>query len=91
MAGLARSTADPHFESAECAVIIRRDLREKGLATRLLQSLLEAIATQGVRQAVLIFPAGRPRLLNMSAELGFQAAPSPATIVRATKTLQATR
>ncbi|MGE5163168.1 MAG: acetate--CoA ligase family protein, partial [Sphingobacteriales bacterium] len=29
MAGLARSTADPDFESAECAVIIRNDLREK--------------------------------------------------------------
>ena len=93
MAGLARSTADPDFESAECAVIIRSDLREKGLATRLLQALLEAIATQGVRQAVLIFPAGRPRLLNMSAELGFQSAPLPAdaSIVRAIKTLQAPR
>lgn len=93
MAGLARSTADPDFESAECAVIIRNDLREKGLATRLLQALLEAIATQGVCQAVLIFPAGRPRLLNMSAELGFQSAPLPAdaSIVRAIKTLQAPR
>jgi acetyltransferase len=32
VAGLARSTADPAFENAECAVIIRADLRAKGLA-----------------------------------------------------------
>jgi acetyltransferase len=93
MAGLARSTADPNFESAECAVIIRSDLREKGLATRLLQTLLQAIAIQGVRQAVMIFPAGRPRLLNMSTELGFQPTPSSAdsSVIRATRALQASR
>jgi acetyltransferase len=93
MAGLARSTADPEFESAECAVIIRSDLREKGLATRLLQTLLQAIAIQGVRQAVMIFPAGRPRLLNMSTELGFQLTPSSAdtSVIRAIRALQASR
>jgi acetyltransferase len=90
MAGLARSAADPDFESAECAVIIRSDLREKGLATRLLGTLVEAIAAQGIKQAVLIFPAGRPRLLNISAELGFQTAPATvgSSTVRATKNLR---
>ncbi|HEY6860258.1 MAG TPA: bifunctional acetate--CoA ligase family protein/GNAT family N-acetyltransferase [Pseudolabrys sp.] len=92
MAGLARSTADPEFESAECAVIIRSDLREKGLATRLLQALLQAIAIQGVRQAVMIFPAGRQRLLNMSTELGFQGTSSADTsVIRATRALQPSR
>ncbi len=90
MAGLARSTADPDFDAAECAVIIRADLREKGLATQLLQALLCAIAAQGVRQAVLVFPANQKRILNLSGELGFQTAPSPddASVVRATKVLQ---
>ncbi len=93
MAGLARSAADPEFETAECAVIIRSDLREKGLATRLLGALIEAIAAQGIRQAVLIFPAGRPRLLNMSAELAFTLASSSddGSVVRATKDLRAHR
>jgi len=91
MAGLARSTADPDFESAECAVIIRSDLREKGLATKLLGMLIEAIAAQGIKQALLVFPAGRPRLLNMSAELGFQTTPIDGTRVQARKELQASR
>jgi len=90
VAGLARSTADPDFEVGECAVIIRGDLRERGLATQLLKALLSAIAAQGVRQAVFVFPADQTRMLNLSADLGFFAATSPAdaSLVRATKALQ---
>jgi acetyltransferase len=90
MAGLARSAADPDFEAAEAAVIIRADLRERRLATQLLQALLGAIAAQGVHQAVLIFPANLPRLQAISTELGFQIAPLPgdASVTRATKRLR---
>jgi acetyltransferase len=89
VAGLARSTADPNFENSECAVIIRRDLREKGLAGQLLEALLRAIATQGIRQAVLVFPADQPRMINLSTDLGFTISKSPADAsqVRATKAL----
>jgi acetyltransferase len=89
IAGLARSTADPDFDMAEAAVIIRADLREKGLATRLLEVLLGAVAGQGVRQAVLVYPARLARLTAIGSELGFQAAPSPedASVTRATKIL----
>jgi acetyltransferase len=90
VAGLARSTADPTFENSECAVIIRRDLREKGLAGQLLEALLRAITTQGIRQAVLVFPADQSRLINLSKDLGFAVSTSPADAsqVRATKTLR---
>jgi len=90
IAGLARSTADPDFEAAEAAVIIRADLREKGLATQLLQALMLAIATQGVRRAVLVYPSDLASLQRISAELGFTAAPAPedAAITRASKTLK---
>jgi len=90
VAGLARSTADPDFEAGECAVIIRGDLRERGLATQLLQALLSAIAAQGVRQAVLVFPADQTRMFSLSKNLGFEVAVSPADAlqVRATKALQ---
>jgi acetyltransferase len=71
IAGLARSTADSNFEKSECAVIIRADLRERGLARQLLQTLLRALAMQGVREAVLNIPAGQTRMLSLSAELGF--------------------
>jgi acetyltransferase len=90
VAGLARSAADPAFENAECAVIIRHDLREKGLAGQLLEALLRAIATQNIRRAVLIFPADQSRMIGLSAELGFEMAVSPvnSALVRATKTLR---
>lgn len=89
MAGLARSTADPDFEHSECAVIIRRDLREKGLARQLLDALLHAIAGQGVRHAALVFPASQTRLVNIATDLGFDVTASAADAlqVRATKTL----
>jgi len=90
IAGLARSTADPDFEQAEAAVIIRADLREKGLATRLLQALLSAVSAQGVRKAVLVYPAGLERLEGIAAELGFSAAADPGdpTRMRAERTLR---
>jgi acetyltransferase len=90
MAGLARSIADPNFESSECAVIIRRDLREKGLATQLLETLLRTIATQGIRHAMLVFPADQTRMLNLSRDLEFRVTPSPVdtSLLLATRVLQ---
>ena len=91
VAGLARSTADPDFETGECAVIIRADLREKGLARQLLQALLRAIEALGVRRAELVFPDVQTRMLAIAAELGFETAASPddASQVRASKALRA--
>ena len=90
VAGLARSVADPTFDKAECAVIIRGDLREKGLAGQLLTALMHAIATQGIAQAVLVFPADQPRMVSLSKDLGFEVAavPGDASQVRATKALR---
>ncbi len=72
VAGLARAIADPDFEAAECAVIIRADLREHGLARQLLQALLAVIAAQGVRHAVMRFPQEQARILAIADELGFK-------------------
>jgi len=90
VAGLARATADPDFEAVECAVIIRADLREHGLARRLLEELLRTVAALGVREAVLVFPAGLENVLHLSRELDFDvvAMPGDATQVRAVKALQ---
>ncbi|MEJ2375908.1 MAG: bifunctional acetate--CoA ligase family protein/GNAT family N-acetyltransferase [Pseudolabrys sp.] len=71
VAALARATADPDFEAAECAVIIRADLREKGLARQLLQALFGVIAAQGVRHAAMVFPPAQARILSVARELGF--------------------
>jgi len=93
IAGLARSTADPDFDQAECAVIIRSDLREKGLATGLLEALLCAIAAQGIRRAVMLYPAGLETIGAIGAELGFAIAADPddKSRVRATKPLTGAR
>jgi acetyltransferase len=90
IAGLARSAADPTFEEAEAAVIIRADLRDKGLATQLLQLLLSAVADQGVRNAILVYPAQLERVQAIAAELGFAAAADKAdpALIRAVRTLR---
>jgi acetyltransferase len=90
IAGLARATADPDREEAEAAVVIRADLREHGLATRLVDRLLRALAAQGVKRAVMVYPAALARVNAMAAELGFAAAPDPADAARrrAVKPLQ---
>jgi acetyltransferase len=90
IAGLARSTCDANRDEAEAAVIIRADLRAQGLATRLLSALLDAVAAQGVRRAVLVYPTGVAQVDSIAAELGFTAAPDPneRTRVRAVKPLR---
>ena len=89
VAGLARSLADPDLEASECAVIIRRDLRQKGLARQLLQALLSTIAALGIRKAVLIFPADQTRMLNIAEDMAFAVGPMPteALLLRAEKDL----
>ncbi|MGN6572172.1 MAG: bifunctional acetate--CoA ligase family protein/GNAT family N-acetyltransferase [Pseudolabrys sp.] len=90
IAGLARSAADPNFEAAEAAVIIRSDLRDKGLATKVLQLLLRAVAGQGVRNAVLVYPARLDRVKAIAAELGFAAAAdmTDPSLIRAVRALR---
>ena len=77
IAGLARATSDPDFSVSECAVIIRADQREKGLARQLVQALLHAITTQGVRRAELVFPESEARMIALANDLGFTIAASP--------------
>ncbi len=90
IAGLARSTCDANRDEAEAAVIIRADLRAQGLATRLLSALLDGVAAQGARRAVLVYPTGVAQVDGIAAELGFTAAPDPndRTRVRAVKPLR---
>ena len=91
VAGLVRSLADADRDASECAVIIRRDLRQKGLAKQLLQALLSTIAILGIRKAVLIFPSDETRMLNIAADMAFVVGPMPAeaSLLRATKDLTA--
>ena len=89
VAGLARSLGDADLDASECGVIIRADLRQKGLARQLLQALLAAISGQGIRQAVLVFPADQVRMFNIAKDMEFSVVPLPddGTLLRAIKAL----
>ena len=90
IAGVARSTADPDFENAECAVLIREDMPGENLEKQLLEALLRAIARQGVQKAVLTLPANQTQMRRICTELGFTTAPSPhdKAMIRAVKNLK---
>ena len=88
--GLARSVSDPDFDTAECAVIIRADRRGQGLATALIDALTKTVAALGIRNAALVFPEARARMVNLANELGFGMTPdaNDARQVRAIKQLR---
>ena len=65
-------------------MIIRRDLRKKGLASKLIEALLGALT-----QATLIFPPDQARMVNLSKDLGFSIVPDGTAQVCASKRLQA--
>jgi hypothetical protein len=56
------------------------------LARQLLEALLGVIAAQGVRHAVMRFPAGQARIRVIADELGFEVAREDSEL-RATKAL----
>jgi acetyltransferase len=88
IAGLARSTADPGFEAAECAVIVRSDLRQRCLAKPLLEALLDALAIQTVGQALLNFPASDAQMIALSKDLDFELVAAEESGIRASKSLR---
>jgi acetyltransferase len=89
---MARALIDPDFETAECAVVTRADLRGRGLAEALIEVLLKALASQGVGAAVMNIPAENTVMLNLAKDLGFDigASVAPAT-VRASRRLNPAR
>ncbi len=75
--GVARATADPDFESAECAVVTRKDLLAGNFEKKLLEALLRATTAQGVHSAILTLAADQTEMLRICTELGFAISPSP--------------
>lgn len=91
VAGLVRSLANPDLDASESAVIIRGDLRQKGLAKQLLNALFSVIAGQGIRQAVMLFPADQAQMLAIAEDMDFSVSPlaADAALLRALKDLTA--
>jgi acetyltransferase len=69
--GVARLIADPDYRKAEFAVIVRSDLKGKGLGFRLMQHLIAYARAEGLGELHGEVLAENTTMLRMCRELGF--------------------
>ena len=83
MLGVARLIADPENEKAEFAVMVRSDVKGRGLGYELMSELIGYARSSGLQMLVGDILCENTTMLKMATELGFNRAPSEdATIVR---------
>lgn len=73
--GVARALSDPDGLEAEFAIIVRSDLKGRGLGTLLLQRLIEHARERGTRRLVGLVLRENTRMLRLARALGLQADP----------------
>lgn len=80
--GVARLVADPDYSRAEYAVVVRSDLKGKGLGWRLMQHLIAYARSERLGELYGEVLATNTTMLTMCAELGFhiEADPGDATL-----------
>ena len=71
--GVCRFIADPNHEEAEFAVLVRSDLKGKGLGWRLMHLLLDYARTEGIKTLTGTVLEENDAMLRMCRELGFAA------------------
>jgi acetyltransferase len=71
LAGVARLAADPDNERAEFALLVRSDLKGRGLGAALMGLLIDHARAKGVGVLFGLVAAGNTRMLALSEELGF--------------------
>ena len=69
--GVARFAADPDYERAEFAVIVRSDLKGHGLGWLLMRHLIDYAKATGIAEIYGSVLAENPTMLRMCRELGF--------------------
>ena len=69
--GVVRFSADPDYERAEYAVLVRSDLKGRGLGWQLMRHLIDYAAATGIRELFGHVLAGNTTMLAMCRELGF--------------------
>jgi GNAT superfamily N-acetyltransferase len=77
--GVARAIADPDNIAAEFAIIVRSDMKGKGLGPILLKKLIDYCRSRGTKELVGEALAGNQRVIALTRRLGFTVAASPAT------------
>ena len=77
MVGIVRYSADPDRIRAEYGVMVRSDLKGKGLGRVLMETLLAYARADGLRELFGIVLRENTSMLTLSAELGFAATTVP--------------
>jgi acetyltransferase len=75
--GVARLAADPDYTRAEYAVIVRSDLKGRGIGSALMHHLIRYAESEGLRDLHGDVLAANERMLKMCRELGFDIAADP--------------
>ena len=77
MLGVARLHANSNYDAAEYAVLVRTDLKGKGLGWLLMQTIIEYARSEGLRTIEGQVLNDNATMLRMCTELGFRIAPDP--------------
>lgn len=75
--GVARLTADPHFETCEFAALVRTDQQGQGLGRRLMGDLIRHAHSRGLKKMFGYVMTENRAMLALCRDLGFVEAPSP--------------
>lgn len=75
--GVSRFSADPDFETAEYAILVRSDLKGKGLGSLLMGQLLDYAKANGLKRIVGSVLAENTGMLAMCRQLGFDISTDP--------------
>jgi acetyltransferase len=77
--GVARAIADPDNTAAEFAIIVRSDIKGKGLGPILLKKLIDYCRSRGTKELVGEALVDNERLRGLVRRFGFAVTASPAT------------
>jgi acetyltransferase len=75
--GVVRMVAEPDYQRAEYAILVRSDLKGHGLGWRLMQHLIHYATEEGLQELTGPVLAGNTTMLDMCRQLGFSARQDP--------------
>jgi acetyltransferase len=76
--GVVRLHADANYEKAEYAILIRSDLKGRGLGWKLMELIIRYARSEGLRQIDGQVLRENTMMVQMCRELGFEVADDPA-------------
>lgn len=75
--GVVRAVADPDNQRAEMAVVVRSDMKARGLGFALMQKIIRYCQARGTGELVGETLSSNQPMLTLAAELGFEATTDP--------------